>query len=859
MSLRLPPLPVDEVLPALADALRQHPSVVLRAPPGAGKTTRVPAALLSSGLAENGVVMVLEPRRLAARSSARRMAEERGEPVGKTVGYQVRFEERRSRETRILVVTEGILTRRFLDDPLLEGISAVVLDEFHERSVHTDLCLALTRELQQVRDDLKLVVMSATLDVAPLASFLGDCPVVTSEGRRFPVAVQHRRPPEGRSVEQRIRGALHELLRAADDDGGDLLVFLPGAPEIRRVERLLREEPLAALHELEVIPLHGSLDATAQDRVMRRSGKRRIILATNIAETSLTLEGVTTVIDSGLEKRVRLDPRTGLERLETVRISRYSAEQRAGRAGRTGPGRALRLWSETEHAQLEERAPPELHRTCLASPLLQVLAFQPGRPEDFPFFEPPPAAHLDRALRDLTLLDAVRRDERGRCSLTAHGQTLAKLPVAPRLGALLLASHEAGVGAEGCGYAALLAERELRRPLPPGAPPPPESSCDLADRLDLLEALEAENFSPAAGRALEADERAAREVAKVRDQLRQLLRGLPAPSPSSLPRERRLARALLAAFPDRLCVAKGAGTALMWGGRGVVRDENSAVRSAEYFVALDVDDGRGPRSRARVLSTVTREDIEHALPHLLETREVATLEGERGTVTGGKQTLVGDLLLHEKRGAPVSAATAEAALVAAIEEDPLRVFTPTDADATFLLRLRFAARVFPELDWPLLDEAWVRTHAPTLAAGHRSLAEIRATPWRALVEQQLSFEQRQLLHDELPETYEVPSGSRIVIDYGAALEAAPAPVLAVRLQEVFGLAETPRVARGRVPLLLHLLAPNHRPVQVTQDLRSFWDRTYAEVKKELKRRYPKHAWPDDPWTATAERRPRRRP
>ncbi|MFZ9889385.1 MAG: ATP-dependent helicase HrpB, partial [Myxococcota bacterium] len=735
--------------------------------------------------------------------------------VGKTVGYQVRFEERRSRETRILVVTEGILTRRFLDDPLLEGISAVILDEFHERSVHTDLCLALTRELQQVRDDLKLVVMSATLDAAPLARFLGDCPVITSEGRRFPVNLQHRRSSADRPLEQRVRAALHDVLRADDDDGGDILVFLPGAPEIRRTERLLREEPLAAGRDLEVTPLHGSLDVTAQDRVMHRGTKRRVILATNIAETSLTLDGVTTVVDSGLEKRVRLDPRTGLERLETVRISRYSAEQRAGRAGRTAAGRAVRLWTEPEHSQLEESAPPELHRTCLAGPLLQVLAFQPGRPADFAFFEPPPAAHLERAVRDLTLLDAVQRDESGRCTLTPRGHSLAKLPVAPRLGALLLASHQAGVGAKGCGYAALLSERDLRRPRPPGAPPPLESSCDLADRLDLLEAIEAESFSASAGRALDADERAAREIAKVRDQLVGLLRSLPEPTPPSLPEERRLARALLVAFPDRLCVAKGAETALMYGGRGVIRDEGSAVRGADYFVALDVDDGRGPRSRARLLSAVTREDIEHALPHLVDTREAAALEGDRGTVTGVQQTFLGDLLLHEKRGAPVSAATAEAALVAAIAEDPGRVFAPSERDAAYLVRLRFAARVFPEFAWPTVDETWVREHAGELAAGHRSLADVRATPWRSLIENQLSFEQRRLLQDELPETYEVPSGSHIVIDYDAALGAAEAPILAVRLQEVFGLAETPRVARGQVPLLLHLLAPNHRPVQVT--------------------------------------------
>lgn len=849
-----PPLPIDDALPELLTALAHHQAVVLRAPPGAGKTTRVPPALVDAGFAKDGVVLLLEPRRLAARASARRMAEERGEPLGKSIGYQVRFEERRSKDTRVLVVTEGILTRRFLDDPLLEGVAAVVLDEFHERSVHTDLCLAFTRELLSVRDDLKLVVMSATIDPGPLSTYLGGSPVVTSEGRRFPLDITHASGRDDRPLEQRVRSALFQLLRADDDDGGDILAFLPGAPEIRRAQRLLEEEPLP--DEVEVVPLYGALESEAQDRALRRGRHRRVVLATNIAETSLTLEGVTAVVDTGLEKRLRHDARTGLERLETVRISRYSAEQRAGRAGRTAPGRVVRLWSQAEHSQLDERAPPELLRTDLASPLLQVLAFQPGDPRDFPFFEAPPPAHLERALELLRMLDAIHVEE-GRWQLTERGRRLAKLPLPPRLGVLLLESARAGMLEDGAVYAALLSERDVLRPLPPGAPPPPPASSDLEHRLEVLEELESERFSPRAARALHADERAAREVAKARDQLLRLARGL-ARSSSKAPPERAHARALLAAFPDRLCVAKEGRTALMVGGRGVELARSSAVHDASLFVALDVEDTAGPRGLVRLAASVERDDVEAVLGHLLASEESALLEGERGTVVGVARTRVKDLVLEEKRGARVSPAVAERALADAIRAEPGRVFQPSEGARSTLERLAYAKRVLPEHDWPTLDEEWVREHADELVLGKRSLADVAALDWSAVLDAALPWELRRALDEELPERVTVPSGSRVALDYGAALGPEEAPVLAVRLQELFGLNETPRIAKGRVPVLLHLLAPNMRPVQVTRDLESFWNHTYDDVKKELRRRYPKHAWPDDPWTAPPERRPRRK-
>jgi ATP-dependent helicase HrpB len=843
------PLPIDEALPALLAALARAPAAVLKAPPGAGKTTRVPPALL--GLSE-GLVLLLEPRRLAARASAKRMADERGEPLGKTVGYQVRFDERRSKDTRILVLTEGILTRRFLDDPLLEGVGCVILDEFHERSVHTDLCLAFCKELLQVRDDLKLVVMSATLEEGPLSAFLGGCPVITSEGRRFPVTVQHLGGRDERPLEVRMRGALRSLVVDEADDGGDVLAFLPGAPEIERTRRALEQEPLPGAPEL--LPLYGSLSPEAQDRALSRGRSRRVILATNIAETSLTLEGVTAVVDAGLVKRVQHDPRTGLERLETVRVSRYSAEQRAGRAGRTAPGRVLRLWSEAEHGQLAEQDAPELFRADLAAPLLQVLAFHPGELHALPFFEPPPAAHVTRAAELLRLLGAVH-DEGGRLSLSDAGRALARLPLHPRLGAVLLAGARLQRVDEAAALCALLSERDIlrhRAALDAGA------SSELEHRLEVLFALEAEGFSRGAAQAYDADERAAREIARVKDQLARLGRGLPrGQAEPKLPEERARARMLLAGFPDRVCARAGEGTGRMVGGRGVALPEGSPARGSALFVALELDD-KGVRSLVRSAFSLERGDLEGALPHLLHEEQGADLAGERGAVVGVVRRRFADLVLDERRGGMVSPAVGEAVLAAAARARFAELFRPNDEARAYFDRLRFAAKALPEEEWPALDEASLRERLAEQVAGKRSLAELAAADWRAVVEAELSWQQRQLLDAEVPARLEVPSGSLVGLDYAAALAPDGAPVLAVRLQEVFGLTETPRVAKGRVPVLLHLLAPNMRPVQVTRDLRSFWDKTYEEVRKELRRRYPRHSWPDDPWEAQAVRGPRRR-
>jgi ATP-dependent helicase HrpB len=872
----LPALPIDEVLPELVAALRSAPAAVLQAPPGAGKTTRVPLALLEAGLLEGGLLeggflhggghgsgrgrpgqlLMLEPRRVAARAAAHTLAKNLGERPGGTVGYQVRFETVASRDTRILVVTEGILTRRLLRDPTLDGVSLVVLDEFHERSVHTDLALAFVRELLEVRDDLKLLVMSATLDAQGVARFLAipgvrdgaDAPVVTSRGRPFPVRIEHldrsaptRGTDAARPLEERMAAAIRNLMVAEDDDGGDVLAFFPGAPEIKRCEERLRARPLPRHRgeDVDLVPLYGALSPAEQDRALERGSRRRVLLATNLAETSLTLEGVTAVIDSGLMKRASHDPATDRDVLETVRISLASAEQRAGRAGRTRPGRCVRLWTQTEHATLETSHAPELARADLAPVLLDVLAFHPGPPAQFPFYEPPPRRALEAASTLLALLGAV--DEAG-ARLTDRGRALAALPVHPRTGAMLLAAAPHHL--EQVALAAAILEDDRSWPREPA-----RTTTD--SDLELL----VETF----------DARRAREVARARDDLVRLVsRGASAPGDGDLK------DALLHGFPDRLCRRRRSGEpeALMAGGRGVILGRESGVKDAELFLALALEGAGAPRggggrsgaARVRIAEAVTLEQLTIAMPHLVRTEDEALFDEERGLLLGVRRTRVADLVVAEKDGIAVSAEAAAAALARAIGADLPRHLRLEGEALRARERLLFAARALAEEPWPAVDDEALAALLPEVCAGKRTIAEVRDADWAGVLLTRLTWPQRKLLDEEVPARLEVPSGSMIAVDYGPALLEGGAPVLAVRLQELFGLLETPRVARGRVPVVLHLLSPGHKPVQVTRDLASFWRTTYADVKKELRARYPKHSWPDDPLTAQPTARAvRRRP
>jgi ATP-dependent helicase HrpB len=862
MSSRVPlsPLPIDAVLDDVMSALRRAPAVVVQAPPGAGKTTRLPLALLQAGFVGGGPggasqkLLLLEPRRVAARAAAATMARTLGEPVGRTVGYQVRFDRKDSRDTRILVVTEGILTRRFVDDPFLDGVGVVVLDEFHERSVHTDVCLALLAELLAVRDDLKVVVMSATLDATQVASFLGKCPVVTSAGRPFPVQVRflERRAKEGeRPLDERIVGALKTLCATTTsdpsfvDDGGDVLVFLPGTSDIRRVQERLEREPLFGSPE--VVPLTGQLSAAEQDRALKRGARRRIVLATNVAETSITLEGVSAVVDSGLMKTVHWDPRSDRERLDACRISRASAEQRAGRAGRTGPGRALRLWTEAEHASLPHSHAPEIHRVELSRVLLDIALFTGNDPRRFRFFEPPPTAHLQHSFSLLQRLGALGDDGQP----TKRGSALASLPVSPRSAAVLWRAAELDVVSDACLAMALLEDdRALQHLRPRQAATATDS--DLQVLLD---------------RAHEA--RHLRELHQSAADMARLLEDHVPPKPSSTAvtdsMPLRLKAALLAGFPDRVCRRRRPGEpeALMVSGRGVRLGADSGVLHADLFLALSLE-GSGAAATVRIAEGIDGALLSQAFPRAISEHNEAVFDEERQAFAGVRRTRFFDLVLVEKPGVAVDDEDLAVGLAEHCARQFARVFRPDDDAVRLRERILFAAQTLPETPWPDVSEEALVALLPELcqtlvSRGQRRIDDVVGLDWRAVFEEMLSWEQRQILDREVPAKMTVPSGSKLAVDYGPALRDQGAPVLAVRLQECFGWTQTPTVARSRVPVVLHLLSPGYKPVQVTRDLRSFWNTGYPEVKKELRARYPKHAWPEDPLAAppVAKGRPTR--
>lgn len=857
------PLPIDPVLPEITERLRRERSLVLVAPPGSGKTTRVPPAILRAGLLprENPALILLQPRRVAARAAANRIAGENGWEVGAEVGYQIRFERRVCPKTVLRVETEGVLNRQLVADPFLEGVGAVVLDEFHERSLHTDLALALLREVREtIRDDLLIVVMSATLDAEPVARFLGGCPIVRAEGRTFPVEVVYRPTVKPASAES-VAVAVEEVVRGPDANG-HVLVFLPGAEEIRRAAARLG--PLARHDDLLVVPLHGSLPGAEQDRALQPSDRRKVVLATNVAETSLTIDGVTTVIDTGLARFASDDPARGIDRLELGRISRSSAAQRAGRAGRTAPGRCVRLWSEREQRGLAESDPPEVARADLASTVLTLHAWGATDPARFAWFEAPPAERLDAAERLLGLLGALSADRR----LTPLGRRLLAVPAHPRIARLLVAAAEAGHPRAGAALAALLTEKDIalpERPAVPGGPPRARAagrgSSDLLARLDLLAEAEARRFAPSL-RDRGIDPHAARGVARARDDFARVARRLHGHTPDvGEPDDDALLRWVLLAYPDRVVRRRGGeATGVMVGGRGVRLAPESIVRDDEFFLALDPrQDRRGAgaalEARVRIASAVRVEWLEELFPDALRRERTVRFDEDRQRAVGVTSLWYRGLLLSEDRNARVEPPEAAAALAAALAPRAGAFVRGDEAAAAWLARLDFLRRAQPEAAWPALDdELALAAVVADACAGRRTVDEVRGVPLVPLLRARLTRAQARALDDLAPESLVVPSGNRVRLTY----EPGRPPVLAVRLQELFGLAETPRLAGGRVPVLLHLLGPNFRPVQVTDDLRSFWSTTYFQVRKDLRARYPRHAWPDDPLTARPESKGGRR-
>jgi ATP-dependent helicase HrpB len=805
-------LPIDEVLPQVVAALRAGNALVLEAPPGAGKTTRVPPALLDL---VDGEIVVLEPRRLAARLAARRVAEERGEAVGQTVGYQVRFEDVGGPGTRIRFVTEGILLRRLVADPTLAGVGAVVLDEFHERHLHADLALAL---LRRFRPQLKLVVMSATLEAAPVAAFLGDCPVIRSEGKRFPVDVDYADGLEPAAAVRRL---------IATGTTGDVLVFLPGAAEIHRARAALA--PLAARHDLELTMLHGDLPAAEQDRAVRPAARQKVILSTNVAESSVTIPGVRAVIDGGEARVASHSPWTGLPMLRLAKISQASAAQRAGRAGREAPGTCLRLYGRHDHDTRPAHDVPEVRRADLAEAALALHAAGLRNIGAFEWVDAPPAAAVGAAEALLLHLGAVAPDG----AVTETGRRMMRYPLHPRLARFMVEAETRGVARDAAVIAAIVGERDLLL-----RDDPRQRAATVSGPSDLLEAAErfAEAERSGFGRAasLGLDPGAVHAVDRVRKQIQRIAGGRRGPA-----RDEDLLLCVLAGFPDRVAKRRRPGSPeLLLCGGGSAEQAAQSVVHEDLLCAVDVEERQTGTSRKVIVraASAVRPEWLLDLPGIVEEREVVWA-GQRVEVV--TRLRYDRLVLDEGRGPPAAADAEAAARVlaeAAAAAGPA-AFADPEALARWQARVRFVAATFPEAGIIVPEPAEA---LPALCAGRSSFAELREASLLEALRHRLAPEQLRLVDKMAPERIQLEARA-MKIDY----EADP-PAIASRLQDFFGMQTTPAIAGGRVALVVHLLAPNQRAVQVTRDLAGFWTRHYPALRKQLMRRYPKHAWPEDP-------------
>ena len=830
-------LPIDEVLPALRLALAERHEAVLEAPPGAGKTTRVPLALLNEPWLAGQKILMLEPRRLAARAAAERLASELGEKVGETVGYRIRLDSKVGPNTRIEVVTEGILTRRLQHDPALEGVGLLIFDEFHERSLDADLALALSlsgRELFRDEQPLKILLMSATLEGERLASILDDAPILRSEGRMYPVAMRWGRPfVPGEFIEPRV---VQTVLDAINDESGSLLVFLPGQAEIRRVNQQLADA-LGSRSDILLCPLHGELDLAAQRAAIEPApkGLRKVVLATNIAETSLTIDGVRVVIDAGLARVPRFDPGSGMTRLDTQRISRASATQRAGRAGRLEPGVCYRLWSEDQHAQLAAYGSAEILQADLAGLALQ-LARWGVTPEQLIWLDVPPSASYAQARQLLERLGALRGEK-----LTPHGEAMAELPAHPRIAHLLIRGQDLGLADMACDVAALLGERDILR----GA------GADVHSRLALL------SGESRAARGGQGGVQRAKQLAR---QYRSNLRGKPT-QPVADPDHPRWLGALLAlAYPDRVAQQRKPGGAeyRLANGRAALFSEVDGLMKQPWLVIADLGSRQGQREeRIYLAAEFDPALLDGVLSEQVNVVDQLDWDEREGVLRAERQRKVGELVLSREPLTGLDEAARTQALVNLVRRKGLELlpWTPElrqwQARVALLRELEIQAQ--GQSEWPDVSdtalvaglEDWL---APYLGRVSR-LSHFANLDLSSIVHNLLKWPLPQRLDELAPHHIKVPSGSSVRLDYSEY-----PPILAVRLQELFGLADTPRIAGGRQVVKLHLLSPARRPVQVTQDLANFWRSTYAEVKKDLKGRYPKHYWPDDPLVAEATAR-----
>jgi ATP-dependent helicase HrpB len=835
----LPDLPIKEALPALTGALMEHRGVLLEAPPGAGKSTIVPIVLLQNPWLDGQKILMLEPRRIAARAVANRMSQLLGESVGRTIGFRTRLETKVTRETRIEVVTEGILTRMLQEDSALAGIGCVIFDEFHERSLNADLGLALCIESQQnLREDLRLLVMSATLDLKPLVQLLGNAPVVSAQGRSFEVRTHY----VARRNEIHLELQVAQLVRSAlREHAGDVLCFLPGAAEIRRVQRNLEEIGLD--RGIRVMPLYGELEGAEQDAALAPSapGQRKVVLATSIAETSLTIEGIRVVVDSGMRRYAEFDPATGMSRLVTGRVSQAAADQRRGRAGRLSEGDCYRLWSEGTHASLSPQTPPEILHADLAPLALELACWGAVDAASMAWLDPPPAAPLAQA-RDLLLkLEALDAGAR----VTPHGRALQKLGMHPRLAHMLVKAQELGAPRLACDLAAILSERDILR-AGVGA-----RDADLRLRVAVLRGDSRE--VPA---GVTVDARAKAQAQRSSGQWQRNLRNT---RDAADPHE--ATGILLAwAYPDRIARARGDGSRyLLANGRGARFGEPQALAKSEFIVAAELD-GADREARIFLAAPIGLQDLERHFSALITDTADIHWDERAGAVSAKRERRLGALLLESSDMRDPDPDAVQASVLTGLKQSGISALPWTKELRQWRARVMLMRRhaVASATPWPdLSDQALEQTleeWAPAWIMGFTRREHFSRLDLGNALHSFITRTQEATLGREAPTHFTVPSGSHIPIDYLDGEQ----PTLSVRLQELFGLSQTPAVAGGKLPLLLKLLSPAGRPVQITQDLVSFWNRGYHDVKKDLKGRYPKHYWPDDPYTAQATRRARPR-
>ena len=868
------PLPIDSQIPDLLETLGRHRTLVLLAEPGAGKTTRVPPAMVRAGLCAPGHprILVLQPRRVAARAIAQRIGDEQGWSLGEQVGYQVRMERKFQTHTPLVLITEGILTRRLLTDPLLEGVGAVVLDEFHERSIHSDVALAMLKQVRQtVRPDLLILVMSATLDPQPISRFLDNAPVLNVPGRLFPVTIQYA-PGSEKSLEERIVAAVQTGLTIRDASTplpGHILVFLPGAGEIDRCMKALAG--LAKQFQAIPLPLHGSLPLEMQLKALAPAERKKIILSTNIAETSLTIDGVGVVVDSGLVRRAGFDADRGIDRLDLQRISKASATQRAGRAGRTGPGLCIRLWSMQENNHLADFDPPEIQRLDLTPTVLSLYSWDRRGPAGMDWLTAPPAQRVSAADQFLLDIRALAPIADGGQTITPLGNSLLNLPLHPRLGNFMLTAAQFGLTRPAALLAAMLSEKDILASRA-GRTAQTTGDSDILWRLDLLTGER--TSSGAHDHALDAA--AVGRVRTVAAELQHITASTtpqnasrPQPEISDDSTQTRLRKLLLTAYPDRVCRRRATDPtrALMVGGRGVRLAPDSIVKRAEFFLAVDMELSSKTRQNealVRQASAIEPAWLSQQFPHAIEQRDDLTWDGNTRRITAQRTILYHDLPLGITTGGPRDTGATRALLRRELGPVAQDWIMENSQCAQLLLRFNFLQHAMPDKHWPLPE---VDFPGDPAAATSLSLADILAE-WLASQAAATGRVDELLLQDSLadrllsswnyatrmwidkwaPPDFKLPGGRVAQLQYRAD---AP-PILAARVQELFGLHETPRIADGRVALTLEILGPNYRPVQTTADLAGFWRGSYHQIRKDLRARYPKHNWPEEPLKAVAK-------